>query len=110
MKNYQVEIRNLKTDKFYNYSWDFRVDRASIVGNPFYMANESMRDEVCDKYERYFNEQLKSNKAFQQYLETMLRTLRTYEKINLYCWCYPKRCHAETIRNWLIKKIKGENK
>lgn len=108
--NYEIEIKNMRIDKFNYYAWEFRVDRASVVGNPFYMANESKRNEVCDKYEAYFNEQIKTNKAFRQYLESMLKALRTYKKIDLYCWCYPKRCHAETIQNWLLKNIKGVNK
>ena len=32
-----------------------RVDRASVLGNPFYMHTEAERDEVCNKYEVYFN-------------------------------------------------------
>lgn len=107
--NYEIKIKNMRTDKLNYYAWEFRVDRASVVGNPFYMSNESKRNEVCDKYGAYFNEQIKTNKAFQQYLETMLNALRTYKKVYLYCWCYPKRCHAETIQNWLLKSIKGEN-
>ena len=31
-----------------------KVDRSSPVGNKFHMKNESMRDEVCDKYKTYF--------------------------------------------------------
>ena len=87
--------------------WDFRVDRASPVGNPFYMTKESMRDAVCDKYESYFYEQLRINTVFAEYLQTMLKILKSYGKLRLFCWCAPKRCHAETIKEWLEIKIKG---
>ena len=100
-----IEIRNLRTMKPAN-AFDFRVDRTSPVGNPFYMRDESQRDEVCDRYETYFYEQLKSNTAFNNYLQMMLQAMKQYEKLNLYCWCAPKRCHAETIKAWLKNQIK----
>ena len=74
------------------------------------MANESKRDEVCDKYEEHFNQQVNINPAFRKYLEEILAALREHNKVYLYCWCYPKRCHAETIKNWLLKNIQGESK
>lgn len=90
--------------------WEFRVDRMSPVGNPFYMNDESQRDIVCDKYESYFQTQLENNTQFKMYLQTMLTALKQYGKLNLYCWCAPKRCHAETIKSWLENQIKGTKK
>ena len=29
--NYEIRIKNMRTDKFNNYAWEFRVDRASVV-------------------------------------------------------------------------------
>ena len=101
-----IKIRNLRTDIHDNALWDFRVDRVSPVGNPFYMRSESGRDAVCDKYETYFYEQLESNLKFNEYLQVMLSALKKYGKLNLYCWCAPKRCHAETIKMWLENQIK----
>ena len=31
-----------------------KVDRSSILGNPFRMHSKLERDEVCDKYEKIF--------------------------------------------------------
>lgn len=102
-----IEIKNMRISKPNNDLWDFRVDRASPVGNPFYMRDESERDTVCEKYETYFYEQLeKNNVKFIEYLQMMLRALKQYGKLNLYCWCAPKRCHAETIKRWLENQIK----
>ena len=48
-----ITIKNLR---FSNpqQAWQVRVDRASVLGNPFYMQNESQRDTVCNQYEFYF--------------------------------------------------------
>jgi len=79
----------------------FPVDRKTPVGNPFFMKNESERNKVCDQYEKWFNEQVKINTKMQKYLNEILDTLK-YTDVTLMCWCSPKRCHAETIRNWLL--------
>ena len=107
-KPMSIEIRNMKTTKPSNAVWDFRVDRTSPVGNPLYMRDESMRDEVCDRYKNYFYGQLESNAKFKEYLQAMLCALKQYGKLYLYCWCAPKRCHAETIKKWLEKQIKED--
>ena len=105
MEGYKVEIRNLRTENFFDLPWVFRVDRVSPVGNPFYMASEDMRDEVCDKYEIYFNKQIETNLKFRRYADEILSSLKAYHKVALYCWCAPKRCHAETIKRWLLSQL-----
>lgn len=64
-----------------------RVDRATNWGNPFIMADESQRDEVCNKFELY---------AFWR-LNMEPHWLDALKGKDLACWCAPKRCHAETL-------------
>lgn len=101
-----IEICNLRTDSV-AFAYDVRVDRANpILGNRFRMTSESDRDRVCDMYERWFNEQLaEQNEVFLNELRRLYVIHRTYGKLRLFCWCAPKRCHAETIRNFLNKYI-----
>lgn len=82
-----------------------RVDRKSIVGNPFFMKDESMRDTVCDKYEKYFKTAINSE-AFAAYINNIIEQSKTKD-IALGCWCYPKRCHAETILRY-VQRFKEE--
>lgn len=63
--------------------------RPSIYGNPFYMKNESMRDEVCDKYEEWI--WLEKNAWLRAKMKEELKGK------DLICWCSPKRCHCQTI-------------
>lgn len=99
-----ITIKNLRKEKSLN-AWDIRIDRANkILGNPFYLAdaNDSVkRDEVCKQYEDWFNKQLVSNNMFINELHRLLAIYKQYGKLNLFCWCAPKRCHGETIRAWL---------
>ncbi len=80
------------------------VGRGSPLGNPFVMHNESMRDEVCNKYEEYFEEQKKiRNSPIRIELEKLLSRMVAGEKLNLQCFCKPRRCHADTLAASLNK-------
>lgn len=69
----------------------------SVLGNSFYMPNESKRNEVCDMYKQYMLEQFLENKQFAQALNTIHDLHETYGDVTLLCWCWPKRCHAGEI-------------
>ncbi len=71
-----------------------RVDRGTIFGNPFKMYEDVSRDDVCDQYQIYFDDRIKTDAEF---VEQVL----SLKGKKLYCWCTPNRCHAETIANWL---------
>ena len=93
-----IEIKNLRFDK-------------SILGNPYFMKNEGLRDEVCKKYELYFYNQIaKNNQAFLNELRNLYKIHRKYGKLRLFCWCAPKRCHAETIKAFLERYIQNKKK
>ena len=92
-----IKICNLRYESC-KYPYDVRVDRASILGNPFRMENEGRRDEVCDKYEAYFNKSFNENTRFRNAVMDLVKTYRKYGQLRLFCWCAPKRCHADYIK------------
>lgn len=94
-----ITIKNLRSSKP-KHPWDFKVDRSTPVGNPYNMKNESERDNVCEQYEDWFY-YAGHDKKFFKYLKALLGTYKKYGKLNLFCWCAPKRCHAETIKEAL---------
>lgn len=99
----KVTIKNLRNSKP-QYVWQIRVDRASILGNPYHMSHESQRDTVCEQYEAYFYENMQySNTAFYNEIMRLHEILQQYGKLELFCWCAPKRCHAETIKTFIEK-------
>jgi hypothetical protein len=63
------------------------VGRPSKFGNPFFMANESKRDEVCDKFEAWILSKPELVQACKQELRGR----------DLVCWCSPARCHADVL-------------
>lgn len=101
-----VQIKNLRRDSM-QFEYDVRVDRMNkVLGNRFVMRSELERDKVCDEYEAWFNEQIaKQNELVLNELRRLYKIYKKYGKLNLFCWCAPKRCHAETIKNFLEKYI-----
>lgn len=96
-----ILIRNLRYDSFNNMiPYQVKVDRSSVLGNPFVMKGEINRDKVCDEYETYFD--ANQNLKFKKELNRLVEIYKEHGTLELFCWCAPKRCHAETI----AKKIK----
>lgn len=71
----------------------------------YFMQDESKRDEVCDRYAKWFELASITNPAVINELERLLGIYRKYGKLNLFCWCAPKRCHSETIKAYLESRI-----
>ena len=107
----KVKIKNLRHTIFkVEVPWHIKVDRSSPLGNPFPMdmATGESRDIVCDKYGVWFVKQLTTdrddptyNKLFNTELGRLERIYEKYRKLELFCWCAPKRCHAQTIKRYL---------
>lgn len=80
------------------------VGRGSPLGNPFPMQGESMRDEVCEKFIEYFNKQKEiKDSPVRKELVVLFRRMVAGEKLNLQCFCKPRRCHADTLAECLNK-------
>jgi hypothetical protein len=101
-------LRNIMPIKKY----DVIVDRTSILGNPFYSRDESQRNLICDKYHIWFHKALNTDaiqrKRFKQELCRLIKLYQTHDELNLFCWCTPKRCHAETIKQYIESEIWNE--
>lgn len=97
-----IVICNLRNEKP-EHPWDFRVDRVSPVGNPYFMAKEEDRERVCHLYKLDFPEIAKK-----EYIQKMLDAYKEHGRLRLFCWCAPKQCHAEIIRDYLLEKVRNE--
>jgi len=77
-------------------------DRSTVLGNPFVMRHESERDSVCDEYERYFSNKIASqDPVYLNELRKLYKLGKQQGYLKLGCHCAPKRCHADTIANFL---------
>lgn len=101
-----IEICNLSIEKP-TYLYDIKICRGvSELGNPFLLKDECDRDFVCDLYEKYFQTQIENNNLFfMDELNCLMRLYKKHGQLRLFCWCAPKRCHAETIRDYILSQI-----
>jgi hypothetical protein len=115
-----IEIMNLRSGRP-NKPYDMYVDRRSPVGNPYEMkeyrerfkTEQATRDYVCDKFDKEFH-RLMEITFFEAYMRSLFRIYKRHGKLRLWCWCAPKRCHAQTIKHYIElelyieKKMRGE--
>jgi len=92
-----IEVVNISTCKDWGMPGDILIDRKTKWGNPFIMNHESQRDHVCDQYETWLNQKLKSK-------ELDLKDLHKAKRLG--CHCKPKRCHGDYLKQLLDKRHK----
>lgn len=90
-----IHVMNLRVEQpAYDCSNQIRVDRKSVLGNPFHNGT---RDENCDNY-RSWLANLPSDSPQHTELRRLVNVLRNHGRLELYCWCAPERCHADYIK------------
>jgi hypothetical protein len=70
------------------------IGRPSVFGNPFWMKDESKRDDVVDKHVEYFMLRVSKDAEFR----SKVMQLKGHK---LGCYCTPKRCHGDIIAHWI---------
>ena len=95
-----IRIVNLRNYKLNEDEILIKVDRSSPVGNPFILNSESERDWVCNLYSHNFKQWLRNSPEFRNKIWDIISISKNHD-VALGCWCYPKRCHAETIKSYI---------
>lgn len=82
------------------------MGRGSPLGNPFFMKNESMREEVCNNFHSYFVEKVNNNDPIiTKELERLIELWINKRTLNLRCFCSPLRCHTNSIKEYLVWEL-----
>ena len=88
--------------------WDkgaIYIGRGSPLGNPFVMRSEEDRNDVCDKYEEWFNKQIEDENQVVLSELRRIYLLAKRQDVILGCYCSPKRCHGDTIKKFIDKYL-----
>lgn len=67
-----------------------KVDRSSVLGNPFKIGRDGNREEVIRKYRSYLNNCIRV-------VDELNRLKDMSDDTVLGCWCKPKACHGDVI-------------
>lgn len=96
-----IEI-GLKWKNKPNYHNEY-CGRGSPLGNPFPITEEHSRDYVCDAYIPYLKKWANvPNHPIRNRMKELLKIHLSGKPINLQCYCAPRRCHCETIRELIL--------
>jgi hypothetical protein len=72
--------------------------QAGILGNP-YWKDESTRVEACEKFRLYLQKEFdRGNSTIHKRIHELAEIARTQD-LELACFCVPKQCHTESIKN-----------
>lgn len=92
---------------------DVYIGRPSVFGNPFThkegtlaRTNVASRSEAVKFYHGWLREQYISNPLITKELQRLADLFKAGKHINLVCWCAPKECHGDVIKD-AIEKIAG---
>ena len=96
-----IKIINLKNNK----EECFKIDRSSIFGNPFIIGKDGNRDEVIDKYKKYFLNRIKEDLHFRFCVKQLIDYAEDNDLV-LGCWCYPKKCHGDIIKEFIERQTR----
>ena len=88
-----MKIVNIKYEKCNIYG-----GRPSIYSNPFKIGRDGDRNDVCDKYDVYFQDRIKKDLKFRAAVLKLKGKM-----VGCYCKEPDKdiRCHLDTIKKWL---------
>ena len=113
-------LKRLKVVNKYKHektSDDVYIGRGSLFGSPYSHLPSKFtdvtlcvdRDHAVNVYKDYFNSKINScgckHKDFKYKLRQLVVKLKLGGDVNLVCYCAPKPCHGDVIRDYLIKEI-----
>ena len=92
---------------------DFYCGRPSLLGNPFTHIPKGTlaefvvksREEAIIKHKEYFLKEFIVNEEVRKEFFKIYDHLTKHFIVNLLCWCAPKSCHCDTIKECLRKQL-----
>jgi len=80
-----------------------RVDRSTVLGNPFRIGPDGTREEVIEKYRDWLPKAYAENPGVKLVIDRLVdHEIHSEHPTVLLCWCDPKPCHAGVIRDFVL--------
>lgn len=81
------------------------IGRPSPLGNPFVMKSEAQRAEVITKYRALFEQYVAwQTPKIMQELKRLEELARRGDLV-LGCYCAPRACHGDVIKEYIDRKV-----
>ena len=99
MKNFNKIIVVNKYNFQHHNKYVVNIMRPNILSNPFEINSQNNRNDVCNRFEIYFENVYKTNLIIQ------LKISDVY----LLCCCKPKKCHGDFLKMFIERIIHNIN-
>jgi hypothetical protein len=84
------------------------IGRPSALGNPFAIGASGTREEVVLKYRNWIISRIKEKDMEIINELKRLKSLAKKGELKLGCWCAPRACHGDVIKELLERSIRKE--
>ena len=81
------------------------VGRPTVLGNP-YRVQVWNRAQAVEQYRAWLRRQWQAGGQVQAALLELARAYKAQGTLTLICWCAPRRCHAEVVREAVLGIVK----
>lgn len=96
-----IELTGIRVINRYKEPEDIYIGRGSPLGNPYPIGDNTTREQVIEKYKDYLMDQIsKGNQSIINALNN-IKTQSAYKEVKLGCFCKPKSCHGDVIKDYL---------
>ena len=75
--------------------------KQSALHNPFRLKCEADRDKCIGLYKQYLLKAVKEKGPVREEMKRLYRLVKSGRSIALMCFCAPKRCHGDVIKEFL---------
>lgn len=84
------------------------IGRPTPLGNPFVLKREEDREKVYAQYTEWFNQKIRDEDP--DVLMELIKLLNIARKGDLVlgCYCAPRRCHGDAIKQWIDNRLQQE--
>lgn len=102
---------DIQVVQYFKSPGSYYIGRGSILGNPFRMYSEDERDKVCDDFSDYLNNLIEEkNPDIEQELQSLVDLLELGQPVKLGCFCAPRRCHGDKIKEVVLSMFTNQSK
>ena len=109
-----IRVYNLHKEDHCSDENDFYIGRGSVLGNPYTHISDrktlatfvvKSRDEAIESYSHYFDIMYGSNVSFTNEIDKIYERYKEGKEVYLGCFCHPKSCHGDVIKEKLEKRL-----
>lgn len=98
-----ITIVSLRDRSKWTHAPVFRIDRTTVLGNPYIIGKHGTREDVVRKYREDLPKLYHDDPQIRQVIDN----IRRFPIVQLACWCAPLLCHGDAIKDFILEYEKN---